>query len=502
MKGGELGYAEGPGFAYTNPYWNLSNSGPTDRVLTMIYEPLFRYNFQSEEWEPILAEAIKKVAAKKGGRSAFAVTLRRGVSWHDGMPFTAQDVLFTYAYIQRMAANKQLRDATAEKLVDVRQGQDVSEIIFEFKRSEPEPRVQLLDFIVPAHRFNPKTLDPISPDKDLNQEPLGTGPWKFERFYKGMATLVAFDGYWGDRPHLDRVRGSEFADQQAKVEALLVSGGNVNLVVEVPPDQLPKIENSGSAVIKALPSYKVWVLAMRQKAGSVLTDERARKAITLALDRTKLLKNWFGGQGEVLASPVTPTGPGYDPSLKPLPFDAQQARRDLVATGAAGKKLRLVYLTGGESGTDTRTQNVVKSIKEALEDVGLVVIDKPLKGKEFESTVFGSDDWDLVYTRWEYNPSYDLSAFFKSSNAVPGGYNYMNFNDPETDRLLKAYDDADDSGLRLSMMKQLQRRLAEKAPATFLFSETSNFAVQNKYVLPQVDVFYFFTYANKWYLKK
>ena len=106
-QAGELSYGESPGLGSLNPYGSINRSGPTDRLLSMIYEPLFRFNFLAGEgaWENVLATGIASVKPTKG-RSAFAVELRQGVEWHDGKPFTATDVISTYFdYLRFLAAN-------------------------------------------------------------------------------------------------------------------------------------------------------------------------------------------------------------------------------------------------------------------------------------------------------------------------------------------------------------------------------------------------------------
>ena len=481
----------------------------------MIYEPLFRYNFLKKDgWESVLAAGDpQKIAAVRGGKSAFAVNLRPNVQWHDGTPLTVDDVIFTYNYIRGASQNRLQREAFTRLLTDVRRGSSPLQVVFEFNRVVPDPRVELWDPIIPANRFHhppafvtntsvAAALDPISADKNLDINPMGTGPFRFEKVEFGLPSLVAFKGYHGAVANLDRVFGHEYVDQSQMVESFLTSGGPVQLIVEVPPKSLPRIEKNGCCQLNSVPAYNVLAVVLRQRPGSVLEKDAVRRAMTMAVNRDQILETRFGGKGEVLASPIMHESPYWEANLKPLKYDVEQARKDVQASVPRNTRLSFIYLDA-EIGSDTHISDVVADIKESLEAVGLK-IDVQKRPLQYYQQSLQRGDFDMALVRWEFNPAYNIRPLFHSANSVNGGLNYMLFRDDQMDDWLVSYDDATDESRRQNLMSQMQKHLNAKAPAIFLLSEDKVYAYHTRYSLPDgtVDPFDFFTYAGLWWLNK
>jgi ABC-type transport system substrate-binding protein len=457
----------------------------------------------------VLAVGIVPATPRKPGASAIAVNLRPGVVWHDEKtPFTADDVIFTYEYIRKASANKQQREFYSKLLLDVRRGASPQQVVFEFNRPVLDPREVLLDFIIPAARFsraNPETVpEPKSAQEDLDVNPMGTGPYRFQKMAYGYPTLSVFPHYHGTPGNLETVGGHEYVDQSLMVESFVNAGGSANLVVEVPPKLLPRVESSNVADFGHVPSYNVFAIALRQKPGSPLNNERVRRALTMAINRDKILETWFGGQGEVVGSPVVGKSLYWDPSVKPLPYDTIVAKRELQALVPAGTRLTFVYPTG-EFGSDTHISDMVETIRQALESVGLKIDLQGKKMQFYDQALFGDRaDFDLALVRWEFNPAYSIRPLFHRSNIQPGGFNYMNFDDPLVSRRLDDYDSATEEARRQNLMSLLQKDLNQKAPAIFLLSEEKVFAYHKRYSIPPgtVDPFYFFTYVGQWWLDR
>lgn len=511
-KGGLLGYAEQPGIGSLNPYQSATTTAPTDRALSMIYEPLYRYNFgKNAGWEPVLASGDPlKVQAKAGGKAAYAINLKPHVSWHDGTPFTAEDVIFTYNYIKTSAANRLKREETAALLADVRKGSTPGQVIFEFNRQPVDSREELRDLMIPASRFrHPATfitakeaaaLDPLPTAKSLDRFPMGTGPYQFDRIEYGQPALMAFKGYHDVPANLDRIEGHEYVDQSIMVENFFTSGGPIQMIVEVPPRSLPRIEKTVGVEFDRLAAYNVLAVLFRQKPNSILRDERVRRALTMAVNRDQILETRFGGKGEVVASPIMHESPYWDSRLEKLKYDPDSARKLLRAAGVASNtRLTFIYMNAG-IGSDTHIADMVASIKESLEAVGLR-IDVQARAFPFYMQSIEQGNFDLALTKWEFNPAYNIRPLFHSDNMKPGGYNTMLFSDKQIDTWLDRYDEADDESLRQDLMYKMQRLLNQKAPALFLLSEDKVYAYQTRYSLPPgtVDPFYFFTYARQWW---
>ena len=499
-RGGALAYGERGPFNNFNPFASLARNAATDRVLSMIYEPLFRFNFNLQKWENVLGTEVRKTAPRTG-KSAFVVTLR-DATWHDGTPFRAADVVFTYEYARKVGTTKSERDFLIDLFAEIRVGEKPSEVIVEFKREVEDARVYLREFIIPAARFDPRTFEPTARDKDLDRAPMGTGPYRVVGF-NGAPLLSRNDKYHSVVGSLETIEPRLFTDGESMVQTLLASRNDgIGLIVELPPEEIQRVESRGGFTIEDVPSYNVLAVEMRQRPNSILNNEKVRRAITMAINREQLLKTWFI-KGELLASPVMKQAPAFDPTVKPIPYDQEQARRIIREAGAAGKELRFIYPT--DVGTDSHVKDVVRSIAEALKAVGITVKEDPKTIAEFENIRLSTLDFDLAWGHWEFNQAYDVTPLFRSkSGQGMANLNNMGFSDPEFDRLASDYEKTGDDSNRQALMKSMQRLLNEKAPAIFLVSEVKSYAYNVKYRIPSgaVDPFYFFTYVNRWRLGK
>jgi peptide/nickel transport system substrate-binding protein len=483
-----------PEINHMNPYAGVGRPGTKDRVLSMLFEPLFRYRFGAETWEGVLAADYVRTTAWRG-QSAFIIRLRNA-KWHDGTPVTPADVAFTYRYIRLTAADHQLRALHTRVIADVRPGDRPGEVIVEFVNPVEDPRIYLRDPIIPSSQFN---ADLTSRSPGLNGHPIGSGPFAFEAFSRGNPRLRQFEGYHGAVAKLAFMEHRLFTDAPTQLASL--ESGDIQMMVEVPPTDLARLEANERFAVSPLASLHVYAVAMRQRAGSPLANQSVRRAITMAINREQLLQNWFGGKGEVVASPVSSQSHYFDPSIEALPFDPAQARRLLEQAGAIGTQLRFHYPT--TRGTDTRFKDLVRAIVDALNGVGLRVVELPQTSAEFDASLFeGEGSYDLALVRWEFNEAYDFTPLFRDpgTNLIGQNRNYLGFRDPVFDRLARDYEIAADDARRRALSSAMQRLLNEKAPAAFLVSELRSYAYRREIVIPveAVDNFGFFTYANRW----
>ena len=494
-NGGELVYAETAPVTNTHPYGAIARDGPTDRVMTMIYEPLFRFNYVTDEWENVLAAGS---SASPGGVT-FTVQLKPGVLWHDGTPFTAEDVVFTYDYIRNVATDVRERQLISDVLSQVFAA-DAETVVFQFKEPVTDPRDYLDRWIIPASKFDRATYAPLSPGDRLTRRPLGTGPFKFDRWTTmgGQPLLSVNENYHERRAFLENIEVRRLTDLVTLVAQLQCDGPScLDLSVEVPSELIPQL--TGSLTVRQVESYTMLAVAIRQDSASALSDKNVRQALTMAVDREALLETWFQGYGQVLPGPVVPNAPFYDPAVRPLPYDPARARQLLAEAGARTSlgTLRFIY-PRAEYGLDTRIQNMVTSIREALEAVGLSVELVPLELGAYREALATSREFDLAWQRWEFDPVYDVGLLFHSSNRVAGGFNIMNYSNPAVDLALERFSSSRDANRQSTHMSTLQRILADDAPAIFLFSVEQSYAYRANYVIPSVDPFFFFTNVAEW----
>lgn len=470
--------------------------GTSDRLFSMLYEGLVRYDHITETFVPVLATGW----ALRGDRLTFR--LRPDVTWHDGSAFTASDVVFTYTYLQRVG--RRGLDGYYQDLIQRIEADDTQTVTVQFRVAPASEREALAPFdawLLPAHRF-----ERFMPAPGVSSEPVGTGPYRVARVtLDGSIELQAWRDHWQGPPRIPQVRMERVTDPTTLV--LYTLYGAKQLIIETPPDDLPLVESSGEFTFVPYNSYSMHAF-VHNLTHPLLQDVRIRRALTHALDRERLLEQWYAGRGHVLAGPFNQFTPYFDPSLRPLPHDPAAAQRLLGEAGLADRDgdgvletprgrdvtLRLITLEQSVAST-TVNQNVAKSFADALRPLGVHLDVQALKLDQYNQAL-QDRDFDIAWVKWEFDPTYDVAPLFASD----GAYNLNEFQNGEVDEVLRLFREETDPEGRQALMRRLQHLLANEAPYTFLYSTDSYAAVRITLLNVTIDPFYFFTHARDWYL--
>lgn len=231
---------------------------------------------------PSLAEEVIPNAAG----DVWTARLRKGVVWHNGKPFTADDVLYTIALVfdptYPNAAQPFFKD------IDRKATRKLDDLTVEIRLKKPNG---VFDGFLAENKMM------IKPDGWSQKNELqfvGTGPFKLESFTPGdRSVAVAFPDFWGEGPYVDRVESIDFADPTAQVNALL--GGVVDAIGTIPAAQVTQIKQSGFRVLDyetGAFSYMFWRCDMKPAS-----DVRVRQAFRLIMDRQQMVDLALGGYG-------------------------------------------------------------------------------------------------------------------------------------------------------------------------------------------------------------
>ena len=250
--------------------------------------------------------------------------IRRGVKFHNGDPLTAEDVKFT---IDLALANKgstqnsYLGPTESVRVVDAH--------TVELVTKTPFP--PLLSNISRLH-IVPRAFDKIGPDAFGSKQPIGTGPYKFVEWQRGQRiVLEANPDHWRGAPTPKRLVFRVIPDPSTRAAEL--KAGGVDIITGPPVAQLKELA-SGDTTIVTIPAVRVIAYPMNtlQKP---LDDVRVRRALNLAVDRETIVKTLLQGYGKPTGQPFIPGGLGYDPEIKPYPYDPAQAKKLLAEAGYA-----------------------------------------------------------------------------------------------------------------------------------------------------------------------
>ena len=411
--------------------------------------------------------------------------------WHDGVPVTARDVVFSFARMRDSTVDPQ-RALLLRHLATVTAEGD-RRVVLRFRRSYPDQfydatwHVQML----PAH-----LVDTIPPERfaasGFVREPVGNGPFRWARRDPGQKLeLVANPGFFLGAPKLDRVVFLLVRDTEAALNLLL--DGSADAYEAVPPGSgPPRLAANPSLRVLTAPSFNVVYLLFNQRAHSdrsrphpILADAGVRRALSMAIDRETLLKSAYGAYGFAAHAPVAqghwtyrlvPKGPGYDPRgasglLRRLGWSDHDGDGILDKAGVPlSLRLNLPTTSAPRVTMATQIQEQLRRIGVRLE---LVRLDFPVW---FQRRQRGEFDVDFASANMDPVPSGITQSW---SCAGRAGSNYAQYCDPAMDALLEKAINDPRGGER--DWRAAYAALQADVPAAFIASPPTLFALHRRY---------------------
>jgi peptide/nickel transport system substrate-binding protein len=202
----------------------------------------------------------------------------------------------------------------------------------------------------------------------LAKNPVGTGPYKLVQWLKDDRTILeANKDYWGGAPAIQRVVWRVIPDDLARVSAL--QAGEVQVMVRVPPDQVPAIEKRGGLRVERVLGNvtNVFTVCGIKKDTGPLADKRMRQAIAYSIDQKSIIDNLFRGLAAPLGQGAPSTDFGFNPAIKPYPYDPAKAKALLGELGYKGEEV----LVRSASGYIVNDVAVVNATTEMLRKAGI-----------------------------------------------------------------------------------------------------------------------------------
>ena len=482
---------------------------------SMVAEYLLGYD--PETWrveKPLLAESYPEISED---HLTYTFTLREGVRWHDGEPFSAEDVLFSIkATMNPFADSAELRGYFADLANVVVEGRTIR-----FEMSQPYwLNADMLGStlpIVPKHVYDPEgVLDQYSyadiltaserNDETLrawgeafnrhpaNRSPVGTGPYRFESWDSGSElVLVRNEDYWGEQAYLDRIVIRFITDATAALTAL--KAGEIDFNHRLTSIQYAQ-QTSGAdfeaqfeKTTYKVPSY--YYIGWNPQR-PFFADKRVRQAMTMLIPRQDIIDNLRFGLAEIATSHFNPSSADFNPNLEPFPHDPDRAAALLDEAGWVdsdgdgirdkdGLKFSFEYL--GSAGSQF-TEQLIPIMKEAFARVGIEMTERRL---EFTVVVESMRDkrFDAFGGAWVSPLAGDPHQLWHSSSSENRGSNFVSFINAEADLLIEAARLEFDSEKRKELYWRFQELVHEEQPYTFLFYPEESAAYHRRF--QQVD---------------
>lgn len=484
-------------------------SGTKDQIAGRIFfEPLAGWDKEGNLTPQLAAEVPTRA---NGGLSADGTVvtwkLKQGVKWHDGKPFTADDVVFTWEYAADPATAAYTTGSYTNIKVEKVDDHTVKVI---FKEPTPfwaDPFVGVVGQILPKHHFG-EYKGAKSREAPANLKPVGTGPYKFVDFKPGdiLTGTRNEDYHVKNQPHFDTIEVKGGGDAVSAARAVLQTGEfDYAWNLQVEDEVLKKMETGGRGKVSAVASGDIefiilnttdpWTEVDGERSSAktkhpTLSDPKVREAINLLIDRDSIQKFIYGRGGTATASFVNEPKQFKSTKLK-YEFNVEKANKILDDAGYKkgsdgirekdGKKLKYVYQTS----INAPRQKTQAIIKQACQKVG---IDLELKSVTasvfFSSDVANPDTYTKLYVDMEMytttqpqpDPERFLNQFVSWEIANKEnkwlGRNVSRYSDPEADKAYKAAQKELDPAKRAALLIKVNEIFCEANVILPLLSRT------------------------------
>ena len=421
-------------------------------------------------------------------------TLRQGVTFHDGEPFTADSVLFNLDRFFRRELDKLgVKDVTAatsfEKIYPhVTRWEKVDAHTVRIHTSEPAPT--LWDFIG-REPLVPKAYTLAHGVDALNDKPNGTGPWKVVEWKrKDHLTFERNEKYWGGAPLVRRLRFQVIPEAAARLAAL--RAGQVHVVEAVPPLDAGVIAREPGLKVLSSPQKLVCRLYLngrpkdKYESGGkdgLFTDARVRLAMNMAINREGIVKKIFHGYAINNASPVATVSSGYA-QQEPYPFDPKKARALLAEAGwkdtpkgwtdRTGEVLNLALIHPAKHYGQSFDE-MTPAVAEMLKDIGIPVTIRQIDfGSMLQIVQKGTLPPNGGFTACRTSNNLDADDYVRDWASI-SLINWTPF-PPELADLHRASRREVDARKRSTMLASLQRQIRDWAPVLPLYQEVKVYA--------------------------
>lgn len=470
-----------------NPMLDLGN--PADRdVDRLIYSRLITF----DERGSAVADLASGWGVSRDG-TVYNFELKPDVTWHDGEPLTADDILFTTELLRNGG------DYIPADLQEFWSGIEVvklSPISLQFKLPEPfSPFLDYLSFgILPSHILSGKTIDEIK-DMDFNIQPVGSGPYKFDRLIvedgqiSGLV-LTAYEGYYGTPPFIEQLIFRYYPDSSTALQAY--QAGQVQGISHISYDALPAAlaEPNLAVYTGRLPELSMVLFNLKNDETSFFQDANLRRALYMGINRQYIVDKILAGQAILADGPIFPGTWAFYEATPRVDLDVERAKTLLDEAGfpvnpentaervsSDGMVLKFTLL---HPDTELHRQ-VAEAIQQDWIGLGVSVTLEPVPYDVLVMERLANRDYQaaLVDLNLAHYPDPDPYPFWDSIQAT-GGQNYSQWDDKIASEYLEEARITVDVGERARLYRNFQVIFTDELPSLPLYYPVYNYGVDRQ----------------------
>lgn len=397
--------------------------------------------------------------------------LRKGVRWHDGKPFTAHDVLYTY----QVTVDPKTPTAYAGDFLKVKKAEVLDDHTFRATYDRPfAPALMSWSVgILPRHLLEGRDIT-TSP---LGRHPIGTGPYRFKEWVAGQKiVLVSNPDYFEGRPYIDGYILRIIPDTATMFLELRANG--IDRMGLTPLQFTRQTENN--LFRENYRKYRYLSFAYTYMGynlkNPLFADKRVRQALAHAVNREEIIDGVLLGLGKPANGPYKPGTWAHNPNVRTYPHDPEKAKALLAEAGwrrtdggfleKDGKPFEFEIITN--QGNEIRAK-CAEIIQRRLAEIGIRVKIRVIEWAAFVNDFINKRKFDATILGWTIPMEPDLYDVWHSSKTGPQELNFVSFRNDEVDALIVRARETFDQPLRKRCYDRIQEILAEEQPYLFLY---------------------------------
>lgn len=425
-----------------------SDSGVAFGELALFFDALARYDYETGDYEPWLAESIES----DDDHGTWTVKLREGITFTDGTPLDSEAVKL------HMDRTQELRPGYVTDGITVETPDDLTIV---YRLAEPWAGFPYVLATNPGRIVSPAAVEEYG--DDIVSNPVGTGPFILKAWNGGEELIAERNpDYWNGTPHLDAVHFVSIKGQQAAVDAM--KGDDIDLTVLREPIVVDEMRDAGyRGFLNVFSSGQVLLINNGVHSDDTPgADVRVRKAIAHAIDLDLFAQDASDGRG-LWSKAVLGANPHLDTTVDGLDYDPDEARRLLDEAKADGYDGKIELTCHSSPESDRRAIATQSQLNAVGFDVKLDVVASPadtIRKYQQEGT------FELAC----YGPSFQGDVPYVGLMNMFGERNTLGYDDPEMEELLTAFRLADSREELSAAADAFQERINETQPIVPLTS--------------------------------
>jgi peptide/nickel transport system substrate-binding protein len=444
----------------------IANDSASGTINEQVFNGLVKYDKDIK----LVGDLAERWEVSNNGKT-ITFYLRKGVKWHDGVEFTAEDCLFTY----QKFIDPNVATPYSSSYTDISKAEIVNKYVFRVTYKEPfSPALESWSTgMIPKHLLEGRDIN----TNEFNRHPVGTGPYKFKEWISGQKiVLIANDDYFERRPNIDQFIYRIIPDSSTMFQELL--SGGVDLMGLNPLQYLRKSETRRireNYVKFRYPANAFTYMAYNLR-NPLFSEIKVRQALSYSINRQGIIDGILLGLGKPCTGPFSYVSWAYNPNVRSYDYDPERARRMLAEAGwkdlnsdgileKDGKPFRFTIMTNQGNTERIRTAEI---IQQNMKTLGIDVNIRVMEWQAFLEQI-DKRSFDVIILGWGMGRDPDIYDIWHSSKTKKGEYNFIGYKNAEVDRLLIEGRRTFDIDKRKKIYYRIHAILAEEQPYAFLY---------------------------------